>query len=81
MSASDIDTWHELWGTFSVRDHKGPGAFVAEALIYDRLLAAAGVVASAGTFVVDELAPKPARSIGLPAATLVLDAQTKLGIE
>ncbi len=30
--------WHELWGTFSVKDHCRPGAFVAEVLLYDKLL-------------------------------------------
>jgi hypothetical protein len=38
-------------------------------------------VASVGTFVVDELAPKPGSSSGLPAATLVLNAQSELGID
>jgi hypothetical protein len=28
----------EVWGTFSVQDHVRPGAFVAEVLVYDRLL-------------------------------------------
>ena len=28
----------ELWATFSVKDHVRPGAFVAEVLLYDRLL-------------------------------------------
>jgi hypothetical protein len=32
------DQWQELWGTFSVRDHCRPGAFIPEALIYDRLV-------------------------------------------
>jgi hypothetical protein len=27
-----------LWATFSVRDHCRPGAFVAEVLLYDKLL-------------------------------------------
>ena len=30
--------WHELWATFSVKDHCTSGAFVAEALLYDHLL-------------------------------------------
>ncbi len=30
--------WHELWATFSVNDHCRPGAFIAEALLYDRLM-------------------------------------------
>ena len=29
---------HELWGTFSVRDHVRVGAFVAEVLLYDHLV-------------------------------------------
>jgi hypothetical protein len=28
----------ELWGTFSVRDHLEPRAFVADVLLYDRLV-------------------------------------------
>lgn len=32
------ERWHELWATFSVKDHCNPGAFVAEALLYDHLL-------------------------------------------
>jgi hypothetical protein len=28
----------QVWGTFSVRDHCAPGAFVAEVLLYDRLV-------------------------------------------
>jgi hypothetical protein len=32
------DRWHELWGTFSVHDHCRRGAFVAEVLMYDKLL-------------------------------------------
>jgi hypothetical protein len=32
------DRWHQLWATFSVKDHTSPGAFVAEALLYDHLL-------------------------------------------
>src|SRR6266568_999275 len=28
----------ELWGTFSVKDHVRPRAFVAEVLLYDRLV-------------------------------------------
>jgi len=38
-------------------------------------------LASVGTFFVDEAAPKPAVEAGIVAATLVLDAQTKLSIE
>ena len=30
--------WHQLWATFSVKDHCNPGAYVAEALLYDHLL-------------------------------------------
>ncbi len=30
--------WHELWGTCSVKDHQRPGAFVAEVLLYDKIL-------------------------------------------
>jgi hypothetical protein len=29
---------HELWGTFSVWDHVQPGAFLAEVVMYDRLV-------------------------------------------
>lgn len=29
---------HELWGTFSVWDHVSPGAFLAEVVMYDRLV-------------------------------------------
>ena len=29
---------HEVWGTFSVKDHCRPRAFVAEVLLYDRLV-------------------------------------------
>jgi hypothetical protein len=32
------DDAFELWGTFSVRDHVQPWAFIAEVLIYDRLV-------------------------------------------
>ena len=32
------ERWHELWATFSVKDHCTPGAFVAEVLLYDHLL-------------------------------------------
>lgn len=32
------DEAFELWGTFSVRDHVQPWAFIAEVLIYDRLV-------------------------------------------
>ena len=32
------ERWHQLWGTCSVKDHKLPGAFVAEVLLYDKLL-------------------------------------------
>jgi hypothetical protein len=38
MQSQPDDEWHELWGTFSVRDHCQPGAFIAEALLYDRLV-------------------------------------------
>lgn len=32
------ERWHQLWATFSVKDHCTPGAFVAEVLLYDHLL-------------------------------------------
>jgi hypothetical protein len=32
------ERWHELWATFSVKDHCTPGAFVAESLLFDHLL-------------------------------------------
>lgn len=32
------EPWNQLWATFSVRDHCRPGAFIAEALLYDHLL-------------------------------------------
>ncbi|HEV2268661.1 MAG TPA: hypothetical protein VGR92_04310 [Steroidobacteraceae bacterium] len=32
------EPWHQLWATFSVKDHCQPGAFVAEVLLYDKLL-------------------------------------------
>lgn len=32
------DVRHELWATFSVEDHRRPGAFVAEVLLYDKLI-------------------------------------------
>lgn len=38
MALQARERWHELWGTFSVRDHLEPGAFVAEVLIYDKLV-------------------------------------------
>lgn len=38
MDKTPRDRWHELWGTFSVKDHCRPGAFVAEVLLYDKLL-------------------------------------------
>ena len=38
MTQAPLNRWHQLWGTFSVRDHCRPGAFVAEALLYDKLL-------------------------------------------
>lgn len=38
MEQSSRDRWHELWGTFSVEDHCRRGAFVAEVLLYDKLL-------------------------------------------
>ena len=28
----------QVWGTFSVKDHCDPGAFVAEVMLYDRLV-------------------------------------------
>jgi len=30
--------WSELWATFSVKDHTRPGAFIAEVLLYDKLV-------------------------------------------
>lgn len=39
-----------------------------------------GAVAAIGSFVVDTLTPNASLAAGLPAATLVLDAQSKLGI-
>lgn len=30
--------FNQLWGTFSVRDHLKPGAFITEVLLYDRLV-------------------------------------------
>jgi hypothetical protein len=33
MSVTD-----ELWGTFAVDDHLRPGAFIAEILLFDRLV-------------------------------------------
>jgi hypothetical protein len=38
MDPSPNERWHQLWGTFSVRDHCRKGAFVAEVLLYDHLL-------------------------------------------
>ena len=32
------ERWHELWATFSVKDHCIPGAYLAEVLLYDHLL-------------------------------------------
>lgn len=32
------ELWHQLWATFSVKDHCPPGAFVAEVFLYDKLL-------------------------------------------
>src|SRR5271156_1882577 len=32
------ELWQELWATFSVKDHRRPGAFVAGVLFYDKLL-------------------------------------------
>ena len=43
--------------------------------------AGGGAIASFGAFVVDEATPKARVEAGMAAATLVLDAQTKLGIE
>jgi hypothetical protein len=43
--------------------------------------AGGGALASLGAFVVDEVAPKVRVEAGMAAATLVLDAQAKLGIE
>src|SRR5215469_12776658 len=36
--SGNSEVWHELWGTFSVKDHCLPGAFVAEVLLYDKLI-------------------------------------------
>jgi hypothetical protein len=33
-----LETWNELCATFSVKDHTLPGAFIAEVLLYDRLI-------------------------------------------
>jgi len=33
-----LESWHELCATFSVKDHTYPGAFIAEVLLYDRLI-------------------------------------------
>ncbi len=38
LSPSTEETWYELWGTFSVRDHCRRGAFIPEVLLYDQLL-------------------------------------------
>jgi hypothetical protein len=38
MNELQRERWHELWGTFSVQDHCRSGAFVAESLLYDKLL-------------------------------------------
>jgi hypothetical protein len=38
MGEAQSEHWHELWGTFSVKDHCRPGAFVAEVLTYDKLM-------------------------------------------
>ena len=43
--------------------------------------AGGAALASVGTFVLDEAAPRPKVEAGLAAATLVLDLRTKLGIE
>jgi hypothetical protein len=32
------EPWHELWATFSVKDHRRRGAFIAEVLLYDKLM-------------------------------------------
>jgi hypothetical protein len=32
------EKWHDLSATFSVKDHTVPGAFIAEVLLYDRLV-------------------------------------------
>ncbi len=31
----DLDKKHELWGTFSVKDHRAHGAFLSEVILYD----------------------------------------------
>lgn len=38
MAMAMREHWHELWGTFSVQDHGRPGAFVAEVLLFDKLV-------------------------------------------
>jgi hypothetical protein len=32
------DSYNEIWGTYSVRDHEAPRAFVADVLLYDKLV-------------------------------------------
>jgi hypothetical protein len=34
----DLANKHEIWGTFSVMDHLRRGAFIAEVVLYDRLV-------------------------------------------
>ena len=34
----DLADKYEIWGTFSVMDHLRPGAFLAEVVLYDRLV-------------------------------------------
>lgn len=36
--AENRESWHELWATFSVRGHCRRGAFIAEVLLYDKLV-------------------------------------------
>lgn len=33
-----MESKYQLWGTFSVKDHVKAGAFIAEVLMYDRLV-------------------------------------------
>jgi hypothetical protein len=35
---NDNEARHQLWATFSVKDHCRRGAFIAEVLLYDKLL-------------------------------------------
>jgi hypothetical protein len=35
---NDPQEKHEIWGTFSVKDHTRPGAFIADVIMYDQLV-------------------------------------------